>query len=381
MKKESKAKSVIIAVIAIILALCAVGAVVGIGSNGFENLDPSTWFKPQEEPEEPEEPKEPQPEVVTYDDITTVINGLSLDMTDERVHASRQTVANSNGGTDTWYYYTFSLDDKGLYTGSTEYNHDYYLFAYINNNWGYSFNSLSSENAKAVLDYNSAIWGEKCIFHNSYVYSDEAYHFYVYPCRIDDVSAYLNGDTSVCHAKDNVLTIGISIKDEEIGSFVVNEFSRLCNDFDALATVLEGVNTADYVAIREEGVIGDEFENGTNDYYYFWNSLVSIPNIRYTGTYLEDCNYTMTINVDGTLYSSNDCTVITKQPNNSATGFLADEVVSFLFNDDLLCYVTIIPYEVTSFDDVDGDFTYVSLYCWLAENVFDFTIVDISYNA
>lgn len=44
-KKESKAKNVVIAILAIILALGAVGAVVGIGSKGFTQWDTSRWFK------------------------------------------------------------------------------------------------------------------------------------------------------------------------------------------------------------------------------------------------------------------------------------------------------------------------------------------------
>lgn len=274
MKKESKAKSVVIAVIAIILALCAVGAVVGVGSNGFENWDPSSWFKP-DDTEDPITSDDDKPKVNTYDDITTVINGLSLNMTDDGVHASSQTVANSNGGTDTWHYYTFSLDDKGLYTGSTEYNHDYNLYASFNDNDYVAFKSVSSDNAQELLAYNSAIWGEKCIYHNSYAVSGTVCHFYVYSCRIDDVCAYLNGDTSVCHPKDNVLTIGISTVDYELESFVVDEFSRI-----------EAVNLLNNEVILKTMLINDD-------------ESIMLNEINYALDITEGTTYRIYVNIDG----------------------------------------------------------------------------------
>lgn len=380
MKKESKAKSVVIAVIAIILALCAVGAVVGVGSNGFENWDPSSWFKP-DETEDPITSDDDKPKVNTYDDIPTVINGLSLNMTDDRVHASSQTVANSNGGTDIWNYYTFSLDDKGLYVGSTEYNHDYSLHANV---YGYGasdpfiadyFDCLSSENVKDVLNYNSAIWGEKCIFHNGYMNSGRVCHFYVYSCRIDDVCAYINGDTSVCHAKDNVLTIGISIKDEEIGSFVVDSFKHIIDSYEVLATALKGVNTADYDVQVVEEILSDDIDS-SND-MPIWLKCINIDNVTYTGPTELSLDFVMTIDINGS-------SVEVEGGSSIWSNWYPVASVGCL---EPFLYVCIFPYSIIDLNTFVDDSEYrvgmsgtgISIF-WMSNSNVDFTISDVKYN-
>lgn len=376
MKKESKAKSVVIAVIAIILALCAVGAVVGVGSNGFENWDPSSWFKP-DDTEDPITSDDDKPKVNTYDDITTVINGLSLNMTDDGVHASSQTVANSNGGTDTWHYYTFSLDDKGLYTGSTEYNHDYNLYASFNDNDYVAFKSVSSDNAQELLAYNSAIWGEKCIYHNSYAVSGTVCHFYVYSCRIDDVCAYLNGDTSVCHPKDNVLTIGISTVDYELESFEVDYFGL--SDYDDIATMLKGIDSADY----SMQTICNSFSDG--DVYFGY--IVIDDRGLYTGPIKVCDDFDIDVSVS-------DREPVSLVLSSNKTGMFVDSaIIRGMYqasSDDELFDLFIFPGRITDLSALMADSTgqtgidFVDhvlsvVFMWANNESRDFTITDVEY--
>lgn len=43
--KQNKSKSIVIIVIAVLVIIGAVGAVIGVGSNGFRNWNTKTWFK------------------------------------------------------------------------------------------------------------------------------------------------------------------------------------------------------------------------------------------------------------------------------------------------------------------------------------------------
>ncbi len=210
MKKESKAKSVIISIICILVAVSVSATVVGIGSGGFKNWNYKEWFVPKEDSD------------VTYiEDVKPLLPGIK--MSDRGVVFSTYTSSSGGFTAPTTYCYTIDLADLGVYNGTERMLDGYTLTALVDGE-EYTFTTLGES------DITKKYLTDNCLYHGRAVETlDTAnYHIYLLFSNVYDISSLFSRTTVYYHdhadKNSHTLTLGIIATEKTIESFEIISF-------------------------------------------------------------------------------------------------------------------------------------------------------------